>query len=107
MIGQGLPVILPQSHKVNTVGMSNFKMAVLHFVNVTKEEIKSDIRKFHSTKHKNLESAQLVAYCDMSNQNNCNKYICVPYAFHFYPWMASITEKIDDFPLIITTHTKE
>ena len=57
MIGQGLTVILPQSHKVNTVGVSNFKMAVLHFVNVTKEEIKSDIRKFHSTKHKNLESA--------------------------------------------------
>lgn len=57
MIGQGLTVILPQSHKVNTVGVSNFKMAVLHFVNVTKEEIKSYIRKFHSTKHKNLESA--------------------------------------------------
>ena len=57
MIGQGLTVILLQSHKVNTVGVSNFKMAVLHFVNVTKEEIKSDIRKFHSTKHKNLESA--------------------------------------------------
>ena len=57
MIGQGLTVILPQSHKVNTVGVSNFKMAVLHFVNVTKEEIKSDIRKFHSTKHKNLQSA--------------------------------------------------
>lgn len=57
MIGQGLTVILPQSHKVNTVGVSNFKMAVLHFVNFTKEEIKSDIRKFHSTKHKNLESA--------------------------------------------------
>lgn len=56
MIGQGLTVILPQSHKVNTVGVSNFKMAVLHFANVTKEEIKSDIRKFHSTKHKNLES---------------------------------------------------
>lgn len=49
MIGQGLTVILLQSHKVNTVGVSNFKMAVLHFVNVTKEEIKSD--------KKNLESA--------------------------------------------------
>ena len=54
MIGQGLTVILPQSHKVNTVGVSNFKMAVLHFVNVTKEEIKSDIRKFHSTKHNGI-----------------------------------------------------